>query len=235
MPRPALIQKLLSLLFTLQMYMVMAVLGLVMLPAALVSPEGARRACKAYCHWVRWTARWMVGIRTEVRGPVPAGPALVAAKHQSFLDVLMIFAALPRPRFVMKAELLRMPVFGWYATRLGCIPVSRGGGASAIAELIAAARTGAPSQLVIYPQGARLKPGTIAPYKYGVAALYEALDLPCVPVAAHTGHVWPLGPWRHAGVAVVEFLPQIAPGMDPADFLRRLEADIEPASDRLAS
>ncbi|MCJ8140527.1 lysophospholipid acyltransferase family protein [Falsirhodobacter halotolerans] len=233
MPRPALIQKPLSILFAAQMYLAMGVVGLVMLPAALISRDGAIRACKLFCGWVRFTARLMLGIDTRIEGVVPTGPALVAAKHQSFLDVLLIFAALPRPRFVMKAELLRMPVFGWYVRRLGCIPVARGGGAAAVAAMVAAAR-GEEGQVVIYPQGQRLRPGATAPYKYGTAALYADLGLPCVPVATEAGHVWPLGPWRKAGRATVRFLPALPPGLPPEDLLARLQAVIDPESERLS-
>jgi len=220
-----------SALFALQMYVVMGVLGLVFLPAALILPDGAMRACKIYCRWVRWTARWMLGLRTEIRGPVPDGDVLVAAKHQSFLDVMLIFAALPRPRFVMKAELLRMPVFGWYARRLGCIPVEPGRKGEAMRQLLEAA-DGA-GQMVIYPQGTRVPVGGSAPYRQGVAALYAHLGQACVPVATNAGRFWPLGLRRHPGLAVVEFLPAIPPGLPPEVFLPRLEAVIEPASEQL--
>lgn len=219
-----------SLLFTGQMYLAMGVIGLFGLPVVLASDRGAVRVCHAYAAWVRWTAAWMLGLRTDIRGTPPTGDVLVAAKHQSFLDVMLIFAALPRPRFVMKAELLRMPVFGWYVRRLGCIPVTRGQKGQ-MAAMIAASDGG--GQLVIYPQGARVPVGQAAPYKYGAAALYEHLGLPCVPVATNAGRFWPLGLRRHAGLAVVEFLPPIPPGLPPEEFLTQLEAIIEPASDRL--
>lgn len=220
-----------SLLFAVQSYGVMGILGLIYLPLALASPQGARRACKMWCRWVRWTARWMLGLRTEVRGPVPAGNVLIAAKHQSFLDVILIFGVLPDPRFVMKADLLRMPVFGWYARRLGCIPVEPGRKGDAMRRMLEAAD--GVGQMVIYPQGTRVPVGGIAPYRYGVAALYEHLGQPCIPVATNAGHFWGAGLRRHAGLAVVEFLPPLPAGLPPDIFLARLEAIIEPASEQL--
>ena len=162
-------QALRSLLFSAQMYAMMALMGLVFLPWALVSPQGARTACKLYCRWVRWTARWMVGLRTEVRGPVPQGEVLVAAKHQSFLDIMLIFGALPRAKFIMKRELMWAPVIGQYALRLGCVPVNRGRKSAAIKQMLADVARGAaePGQLVIYPQGTRVAPGDARPYKAG--------------------------------------------------------------------
>jgi len=220
-----------SALFAVQMYGAMGVLGLVFLPAALISPDGAMQACRIYCRWVRWTARVMLDLRTEIRGTPPVGNVLIAAKHQSFLDVILIFAALPHPRFVMKAELLRMPVFGWYARRLGCIPVEVGRKGAAMRQLLEAA-DGA-GQMVIYPQGTRVPVGNAAPYRYGVAALYAHLGQPCIPVATNAGHFWPLGLRRHAGLAVVEFLPPIQPGLPPDVFLAKLESILESASEQL--
>ncbi len=100
------IQWLRSLVFVAQIYLAMLVVGVVFAPYALFSRRGARAACKTWCKWVFWTARWMVGIRTEVRGEVPTGDVLIAAKHQSFLDIMLIFHAVPKGKFIMKREIL---------------------------------------------------------------------------------------------------------------------------------
>lgn len=225
-----------SVLFVGQMYAMMPLMGLLFLPWAVLSRRGARVACKTYCHWTLWTARWMVGIRSELRGPVPSGDVLVAAKHQSFLDILILFRALPAAKFIMKRELIWTPVIGLYALRLGCVPVARGKRGQAIARMLADVTAGASEagQLVIYPQGTRIAPGVKAPYKVGAAALYEQTGQVCVPVATNVGLFWPRkGILRKPGVAVVEFLPRIAPGLDKAAFLTRLEREVEAASDAL--
>ena len=85
-----------SALFVGQMYLAMPIIGLIYLPWALVSPVGAHAACHAYCRWVIWTLGWMTGLRCEVRGTPPTGEVMVAAKHQSFLDILLIYNAMPR-------------------------------------------------------------------------------------------------------------------------------------------
>jgi 1-acyl-sn-glycerol-3-phosphate acyltransferase len=225
-----------SLLFVGQIYLMMALLGLVFLPWALFSSRGASYACKTYCVWVRWTARWMVGLHSEVRGPVPQGNVLVAAKHQSFFDIILLFGALPRARFIMKRELMWFPVIGQYALRLGCIPVDRGRRAEAIRKLITDVSKGAekPGQLAIYPQGTRVAPGAHVTYKVGTAVLYNQFGQKCVPVATNVGVFWPRkGILRKPGLAVIEFLPTIGAGLNNADFMKRLETDIEAASDQL--
>ena len=225
-----------SLAFNVTMYVWMAVLGLVYIPRAIASPEGARAACNAYAHTTRRILKAMTGLRTEVRGTIPAGPCLVAAKHQSFLDILLIWSALPRPFFIMKSILRFAPVLGQYALRLGCIPVKRGRRGEAVKRMLADVRSGRreDGQLLIYPQGTRVAPGTLAPYKVGTFALYEQLGQPCVPVATNVGLFWPKrGVLRKPGLGVAEFLQPIPPGLDRPTFMALLEARIETASNRL--
>jgi 1-acyl-sn-glycerol-3-phosphate acyltransferase len=222
--------------FILQMYLAMPVLGIVFLPWALFSRRGAFTACKTYCRWVFFTARVMVGIRCEVRGTPPDGEALVAAKHQSFLDIMMIFNALPAGKFIMKKEILWMPVIGQYARMIGCVPVDRGKRGAAIEKMVRDVEAGRaePGQLIIYSQGTRVAPGVKLPYKVGTGVLYEQPGQPCVPVATNVGVLWPRRGFRRTpGVAVVEFLPVIAPGLSRKAFMAQLEEKVEERSDAL--
>lgn len=230
------LQWLRSLTFIVLMYLGMAVLGLVGLPFAIASPRGATRIAHYFSAYVRWLARVIVGLRSEIRGTVPTGEVVIAAKHQSFFDILMIFDALPRPKFIMKAELRWAPILGFYALRLGCVPVNRGKRAQAIQKMKAdvAAGQAEPGQLVIYPQGTRIAPGVRAPYKIGAAVLYEQLGQVCVPVATNVGVFWPKRSLlRQPGLAVVEFLPAIPVGLPVPEVAARLEQVIETASDAL--
>ncbi|MCE8556202.1 1-acyl-sn-glycerol-3-phosphate acyltransferase [Ruegeria pomeroyi] len=230
------IQWVRSIVFTIVIYIWMAILGLLFTPYALVSKKGALRACKLYARSTIWMARWMVGIQGEIRGPVPTGEVLIAAKHQSFFDILLIFHAVPHGKFIMKRELLWTPVIGVYAKRLGCIPVNRGKRGAAVAKMVkdVAKEFAEPGQLVIYPQGTRVAPGVSKPYKVGSAVLYEGLQYSCVPVATNVGLFWPRdGLLRKPGRAIVEFLETIPPGVPRDAFMRRLETEIEGASDRL--
>lgn len=225
-----------SVLFIAQMYLMMAVFGLFGLPFLLFGSDAAHIPVRAYCHWVRWTAGWMVGLRSEIRGPVPDGPVLIAAKHQSFFDIILIASAVPRFRAIMKKELLWAPIVGWYAKALGCVAVDRGKRGVAITRMVAAVKSGkaAQGQLVIYPQGTRVAAGAKAPYKVGAAVLYAQLEQPCIPVAVNVGVFWPRhGILRKPGLAVAEFLPAIPPGLSHGDFMRRMQHEVETNSDRL--
>jgi len=230
------IQWIRSLLFVGQMYVMMLVIGLLWLPWVIVSKNGAYAGCKAYCVWVRWTARWMVGLKTEVRGEVPTGNVLVASKHQSFLDIIMIFQYLPRGKFIMKKQILWTPVIGLYAWRLECIAVDRGKRGAAIEKMVSDVKDGQkePGQLIIYSQGTRVAPGGSKPYKVGTGVLYKQLGEKCVPAATNVGVFWPrTGIYRKPGTAVVEFLPQMEKGLDQREFMAVLEERVEAASDRL--
>ena len=230
------LQWLRSLIFSILMYLGMVVVGAAYLPWALVSRAGARRACYVYTVYVRWILRVVVGLRTEIRGTPPTGECVIAAKHQSFLDILLIFNATPRPKFIMKSILKYAPILGFYALRIGCVPVDRGKRGQAIKQMKERVKKGLiePGQMIIYPQGTRVAAGDKKPYKVGAGVLYTELDQTCVPAATNVGVFWPRrGIYRKPGLAVVEFLDPIPPGKSVEAFMKELEATVESHSDRL--
>lgn len=230
------IQWLRSFLFVFQIYLMMPIIGLLFAPWAMFSRRGARACCKTYSRWVFWSARWMVGIRCEVRGTPPEGEVLIASKHQSFLDIMMIFTALPGAKFIMKKEILITPVIGQYAKLLGCVAVDRGKRGAAIEKMVKDVKAGNqdPGQLIIYSQGTRVAPGVKKEYKVGTGVLYEQLGQTCVPVATNVGVLWPrTGIMRKPGVAVVEFLDPIPAGLDRKEFMATLEDRVEAKSNEL--
>ncbi|MFT4619745.1 MAG: 1-acyl-sn-glycerol-3-phosphate acyltransferase [Dinoroseobacter sp.] len=225
-----------SLVFIIQMYLMMAILSIFFMPYALISRRGAYEGCRTYCRWVRWTAGWMIGLKTEVRGTPPVGEAIIAAKHQSFLDILLIVSVIHEPKFIMKAELKYAPFLGWFGTRIGNIAVDRKRKAGAVIQMVNQVKDpNAPKgQLIIYPQGTRVAPGVDKPYKAGVGALYAALGQPCYPAGTNVGVFWPRhGIYRAPGLAVVEFLPVIEAGLGISEFMERVESVVEESSDRL--
>ena len=230
------IQAIRSFVFTVQMYVAMALMGLYWVPATLRTPDGGHRAIRSYCRYVRWSASWMVGLTSEVRGTPPEGAVMIAAKHQSFFDIIMLCSVLPSFKFIMKQELTRAPVLGWFAIKIGCVPVDRGKKGKAIAKMLADVQSGAarPGQLIIYPQGTRVAPGIELPYKTGTAVLYQQLDQTCYPVAVNVGVFWPrTGIVKKQGHAVIEFLEPIQPGLAKHPFVERLQDAVETRSNEL--
>ncbi len=230
------IQWLRSVLFIAEIYLAMPLMAIFFTPFAIFSRDWAYRAVRSWCRHVRWSARWMVGLRSEVRGEVPTDEVLIAAKHQSFFDIIIIVSEVPRPKFIMKKQLKWAPILGWYALRIGCVPVDRGKRGAAIAKMKedVARNLADPGQLIIYPQGTRVAAGAYRPYKIGTAVLYEQLGQECVPAATNVGVFWPRhGIYRKPGLAVVEFLPRIPVGLPKDEFMARLEETVESNSDRL--
>ncbi len=234
MPTP--LRWILSLIFIVQMYLMMAILAVIFAIPSLISRNMAFAGVHTYCNWVRWSAAILIGLRSEIRGPVPQTEVIIAAKHQSFFDIILLCSVLPRPKFIMKRELIWTPFLGQYALRIGCVPVDRGRRGAAISKMKEDVQKGAaqPGQLVIYPQGTRVAPGVTVPYKMGTGLLYDQLAQTCVPAATNVGVFWPRhGILRKPGLAVMEFLPPVAPGMPVPDFMRLIETQIETASTRL--
>ncbi|MCB1398125.1 MAG: 1-acyl-sn-glycerol-3-phosphate acyltransferase [Rhodobacter sp.] len=230
------IQWLRSLLFAAQVYGMMVILSVALAPWALFDRRGAFAAVHLWCGWVRWTASWMIGLRSEVRGEVPVGEVMIAAKHQSFFDIIMLCSVLPRPKFIMKKQLIWAPIVGWYALRIGCVPVDRGRRGAAIKAMVERVNSGSqePGQLIIFPQGTRVAPGAQHDYKVGVAVLYEELGAPVVPVACNVGVFWPRRRiYRQPGLAVIEFLPTVEPGLAKRAFLEEIQREVEGHSNRL--
>lgn len=215
------------------------VLGVLGLPFALFGGKrGANMIATAWLGQMMGAARLILGIKVELRGTPPSGDCIVAAKHQSFLDILAIAQALPERAFIMKREIMRVPIMGWFAYKVGSIPIDRAKGGDAIKQIIGnvqKARAGEGlGQLIIYPEGTRTPPGMKRKYKWGVANIYRSTDLPVAPVAVNAGLFWnkrgiPMRP----GTTIIEFLPIIPPGLSEAELMAQLETGIETASDAL--
>lgn len=185
-----------------------------------------------------WLLRVIVGTRAEFRGleNIPPGPLLIAAKHQSAWETIALLPLFSDPAFVLKRELMTIPVFGWFAARARMIPVDRKGGSAALKAMARRAREDMAEgrQILIFPEGTRRPAGAEPDYKFGVAFLYAGLGVPCLPVALNSGLYWPRRSLqRRPGTILVEVLPPIPPGLDRATFVARLEREIETASDRL--
>jgi 1-acyl-sn-glycerol-3-phosphate acyltransferase len=212
-----------------------ALLGVCGLPMLLAPRRWVMRFGRFWAQTVLTLLRTIVGLHGEVRGlgHVPAGACLIAMKHQSAWDTLILPVVLGDPAVVIKRELLWIPFYGWYAARAGSIAIDRRGGAGALRRMIAASRRAAAMgrPIVIFPEGTRTAPGQHLPYQPGVAALYQALDLPLVPAAVNSGLFWRRRSFvKRPGRIVLEFLEPIAPGLPRRELLAELERRIETAT-----
>ena len=228
-----------SLLFNVILYIWTTVLAIAGLPLLLSGQKGSSLVGHVWGRVLLVLLRVLCGLTYEIRGnpDLAQGPVLVAAKHQSMWDTIIIPVLLDRPCFVLKQELARIPMFGWYLQRAGMIAVDRRGGATALKRMVAQAREAIASgrPIVIFPEGTRVEPGKDSPYHPGVAALYSQLDVPVVPVALNSGLFWSRRSFlKKPGKITIEFLPVIPPGLPRRQFLPLLKGQIEKHSNALA-
>jgi len=214
------------------------VLGILYLPLLGASSAAVGKAAAFWVKGVFFILRLTCGLSYQVRGPVPQGAALVASKHQSTLETFAFRLILGDPAVILKKELLRIPIFGWYLGKTGVIAIDRSAGTKALKEMVkgADAETTKGRPVLIFPEGHRQPVGAAPEYHTGIAMIYAGLNVPCVPVALNTGLFWGRGSLgKQSGVAVIQFLEPIAPGMDRKSFMAELQSRIESASDSLAA
>jgi 1-acyl-sn-glycerol-3-phosphate acyltransferase len=227
-----------SLLFNIAFYVNITVLMILGLPALLLGRHGAFFMARLWARVSIWLLEKICGLRLEFRGlsNIPEGGYILAAKHQSFLETFAMVTKTPDFAIILKKQLKYIPFFGLYISVAGVIAIDRAKGRNALAQIIAQAGPAlrAGRQVYIYPEGTRRTPGAEPQYKHGVAFLYAGTGAPCLPVAVNTGMFWGRrGFLRRPGVAVIEFLPVIPPGLDREAFFERLQQAIETASERL--
>jgi 1-acyl-sn-glycerol-3-phosphate acyltransferase len=217
-----------------------AVIGTLALPILLLPRRAAMRFGRFWAQGVLFLLRLVVGLDHEIRGweRVPSGACIVAMKHQSAWDTLILPIVFDDPAIVVKRELRLVPFYGWYAMRAGSIAIDRKAGARAVRDMIAKARGAAAAgrPIVIFPEGTRTALGTRLPYQPGVAALYQALHVPLVPAAVNSGLFWGRRSFlKRRGRIVLEFLDPIPPGWPRRRVMEELERRVEAATAALVA
>jgi 1-acyl-sn-glycerol-3-phosphate acyltransferase len=227
-----------SLLFNLLFFGITVVVSIATIPTLPMSRRSTLWMTKLWARWVIWALRWSVGVKVEIRGweNLPPGGVVIAAKHQSAFDTIIWLSLLEEPAYVMKKELLRIPLYGWHARKAGMIPVDREGGGAALRGMLRAAtdRVAAGRQVVIFPEGTRTPVGQRVSYQPGVVAIAAGTGAPVVPVATDSGRVWGRRHFlKRPGMIRISVLPPLPPGLNRAKLLAALESQIEGETDRL--
>ncbi len=203
-----------------------------------MSDKGMRRVARIWMAGVAWAAKTIVGMCYKIEGIDNLGtsPVLIASKHQSAWETLTFHRLVPSIAIVLKEELTRVPIIGWYLMIGGNLRLDRKGGAKSLRRLSEDARSALErgSSILIFPEGTRQDPNAPPDYKSGVAALYKVLNVPVVPVALNSGVFWPKsGLTKRPGEITLRFLEPIPPGLARREFMSRLESQIETATANL--
>lgn len=212
--------------------------GTAFLPLLLFAPSRTPFITYVWAVGTLFLLKHMCRITYTVRGLEHFSPqdVLVASKHQSAMDIVVLSHLFYKSAFVLKRELTWIPIVGWYFPKMGMISVNRKKGRESLTPMIAQARARLQERrvVVIFPEGTRVAAGEKGRYNPGVGLIYDELKVPMLPVALNTGVYWPRNRWtKVSGVAVVEFLPVIPAGLPIRASIKQLEEQVETASRKL--
>ncbi|WP_068084204.1 lysophospholipid acyltransferase family protein [Polycladidibacter stylochi] len=227
-----------SLVFNLLFYVGTLVIMILLSPVFLLPRKWAYKVVPTWSYFNFFLLRYICNVNSEVKGweNIPEGGCIIAAKHQSAWETFALFPGLSNATFILKAELRKIPLFGWYIWKLKQIPVNRGRKGVALAQMSQKAKEAIAEsrQIIIFPEGTRRPAGAEPKYKYGIVHLYKTLNCPVVPVALNSGVYWPRRRFfRLPGTITAQILPPIQPGLEPEVFLKTLTDKIETASNTL--
>jgi 1-acyl-sn-glycerol-3-phosphate acyltransferase len=197
--------------------------------SAIVGPPALWRASRLWAQYHYWCVRNILGIRVVVEGTFPTRDAIIAIKHEAALETIETLRLIDRPAVVMKAELFKIPVWGWVAERHGSIPVARETGSAALRRMLKAANAAmaAGRPIVIFPEGTRIPHGEAPPLRPGIAGLYKTLGVPIVPVALDSGQLWQRRRLiKRSGVVTIRIGEPIPNGLPRAEVEARVHAGI---------
>jgi len=233
---PALLAR--SLTFNVLFYVNLIVHMIVALPTLALPHRIHRAFVRSYSRTSLWLLRVICGTTVEWRGlaKIPPGACIVACKHQSLWETFALYAIFDDPTYILKRELMWIPLFGWHMRKAGLIAINRSAGLAALSRMTARARRQLERgrQVVVFPEGTRRPPAAEPSYKPGIAHLYAKAGAVCMPLALNSGLFWPRRSLlRFPGTIVAEVLDPIAPGLDARSFLTRLQNALEEASTRL--
>ncbi|MCJ2183501.1 1-acyl-sn-glycerol-3-phosphate acyltransferase [Novosphingobium sp. 1949] len=216
-----------SLLFYAVFYPGSFVFVLLGLPVALIGGKALREMARTWSGFHRLCCRVLLGIKVRIEGEFPEDGVIVAMRHESFFEAIDMTMTMFWPVPFPKAELGRIPVWGWALQRYGAVMVERAGGAKTLRAMIANARGYAEQgrPLVIFPEGTRMKSGEQAELRSGFAGTYKMLQLPVVPVAVDSGRLYHRV-WKKAGTLTYKVGARIPAGLPRAEIEARVTAAI---------
>ena len=229
-----------SLLFTILFYLTLIIVFILAIPTLIMPSKATLIFGKILAHIIIFLLNYILGVKVNFSGIENLKKTerfFVASAHQSLLETFILQAPLQYPIFILKKELLKIPLFGWYLKKIGSIDIVRDTTTKDNLNFFNRIKNNieiSKRPLLIFPQGTRVKFGERLPFKKGAGRIYEALNLPCIPVALNTGKVWPKNSFlKYSHDINISFLEPIEPGKDKNVFINDLETKIYSSIDNL--
>ena len=222
-----------SIIFSIIFFLGIIFISIIFLPAFLLPQNVVLKGGKLMGHWTTFCLKTILSVKIRILGReniINNEKFFIASSHQSMFETFFLQTIFNAPVFILKKELIFIPIFGWYLKKIGSISIKRNkvtkdnlGFFEDISKMIN--KTQRP--LIIFPQGTRVNPEERPPFKKGAGRIYEELKISCQPVAINSGYVWPKRGFKKSNKdIVISILPKIVSGMDKNEFIKNLENKI---------
>ena len=208
-------------------------ISLIFLPAFFLPRQAVLFGGKLMGYWTSFCLKFLFSTKIVIKGKeniVKEKKFFIASSHQSMFETFFLQTIFNSPVFILKRELLLIPIFGWYLKKIGSISIRRNkitkhnlGFFDDISKIIVNSKR----PLIIFPQGTRVLPKERPPFKKGSSRIYDALKITCQPVAINSGYVWPKKGAKNAGRTItISILKPIEAGLSKEEFIKILENNI---------
>ncbi len=229
-----------SLTFKIFFYSGIILICLIFLPSLLLPQKIVLFGGKIMGHWSKICLNIFLSTKIIIKGKenlISEGKFFIACSHQSMFETFFLQTIFNSPVFILKKELLRIPVFGMYLKKIGSISIDRDKISKenlSFSDKIKSVINSSNRPIIIFPQATRMAVEDRTPFKKGVSRIYEDLQIKCQPIAINSGNIWPKsGKLKPNGILVVSILKEIEPGMERKYFLNILQNNIYQELDKI--
>tara|TARA_B100001540_G_scaffold316986_1_gene348484 strand:- start:1341 stop:2042 length:702 start_codon:yes stop_codon:yes gene_type:complete len=222
-----------NLIFSISFFTGIIIISLIFLPGFFLPQKIVLFGGKLMGHWTSFCLKFFLSTKIVIKGTeniINDEKFFIAASHQSMFETFYLQTIFNSPVFIIKKELLLIPIFGWYLKKIGSISIKRNkitkdnlGFFDDISKIIKNSKR----PLIIFPQGTRVLPHERPPFKKGASRIYEELKINCQPVAINSGYVWPKKGLKNSHRTItVSILKPISAKFSKDDFIKILEKNI---------
>ena len=220
-------------LFLFFFYTGIIVISIIFLPSLVFPQKIVLFGGKLFGYWSSFCLKFFLNTKIEIKGKenlISNTKFFIASSHQSMFETFFLQTVYNSPKFILKQELLKIPIFGWYLSKIGSISVNRNKISKDNIDIIGKIKNAVISSdrpIIIFPQGTRVSPNERVPFKKGVGRIYSELNIQCQPIAINSGTVWPKkGNLIRDKTITISILKAIEPGLDSKEFITLIEKKI---------